>query len=104
MVRAKGKDHAMDSSNIDPACQQVRTQFPAVANSVQTLAQKPQVGRSERRCNACAWLLDLNQVALDVKDEQIQVNALDPLRRQRAPDSGRVSRGTTQSGLVGAIG
>jgi hypothetical protein len=66
----------MDTSTIDQAYQQLQTEFQDVANSVQTLAQKLQAAGQAGDQNAKEWLLDLKQVALDVKDEQIQANAL----------------------------
>jgi phosphoglycerate-specific signal transduction histidine kinase len=66
----------MDTSTIDQAYQQLQTEFQDVANSIQTLAQKLQAAGQAGDTNAREWLLDLKQVALDVKDEQIQVNGL----------------------------
>lgn len=62
----------MDTSTIDQAYAQLQAEFQDVAKSVQALAEKLQAGDA----NAKEWLLDLKQVALDVKDEQIQVNSL----------------------------
>jgi hypothetical protein len=66
----------MDTSTIDQAYQQLQTEFQDVANSIQTLAQKLQAAGQAGDTNAREWLLDLKQIALDVKDEQIQVNGL----------------------------
>jgi hypothetical protein len=73
---AKCEDEGMDTSTIDQAYQQLQTDFQDVAKSVQTLAQKLQAAAQAGDDNAKEWLLDLKQVALDVKDEQIQANAL----------------------------
>jgi hypothetical protein len=66
----------MDSSNIDQAYGQLQTEFADVAKSIQTLAEKLNFATQGGDKNAREWLLDLKQVALDVKDEQIQINAL----------------------------
>ena len=73
---AKWEDEGMDTSTIDQAYQQLQSDFQDVANSVQTLAQKLQAAGQAGDANAKEWLLDLKQIALDVKDEQIQANAL----------------------------
>jgi hypothetical protein len=72
----KCEDAGMDTSSIDQAYQQLQTDFQEVAGSVQTLAQKLQAAAAAGDDNAKEWLLDLKQVALDIKDEQIQANAL----------------------------
>ena len=66
----------MDPSTIDQAYNQLQTEFQDVARSVQALAQKLQSAQQSGDTNAREWLLDLKQIALDVKDEQIQVNSL----------------------------
>ncbi len=66
----------MDTSTIDQAYGQLQTEFEDVAKSVQTLAEKLQAASQAGDQNAKEWLLDLKQVALDVKDEQMQANAL----------------------------
>src|ERR1700733_13308924 len=66
----------MDTSRIDQTYQQLQTEFQDVANSIQTLAQKLQAAGQAGDTNAREWLLDLKQIPLDVKDEQIQVNGL----------------------------
>jgi short chain dehydrogenase len=74
--RPSCEDAGMDTSTIDQAYQQLQTEFQDVANSIQTLAQKLQAASQAGDSNARDWLLDLKQVALDVKDEQMQVNNL----------------------------
>ena len=66
----------MDTSTIDQAYGQLQTEFQDVAKSIQALAEKLQTASQGGDANAKEWLLDLKQVALDVKDEQVQVNAL----------------------------
>lgn len=66
----------MDTSTIDQAYGQLQAEFQDVAKSVQALAEKLQTAADGGDQNAKEWLLDLKQVALDVKDEQVQVNTL----------------------------
>jgi uncharacterized protein YhaN len=66
----------MDTSTIDQAYGQLQAEFQDVAKSVQALAEKLQTAAQGGDENAREWLLDLKQIALDVKDEQVQVNAL----------------------------
>lgn len=73
---ARCEDEGMDTSTIDQAYQQLQSDFQDVAKSIQTLAQKLQAADQAGDANAKEWLLDLKQIALDVKDEQIQANAL----------------------------
>ena len=67
---------SMDTSSIDQAYGQLQTEFQDVAKSIGGLAEKLQAAAQGGDSNAKEWLLDLKQVALDVKDEQVQVNAL----------------------------
>jgi hypothetical protein len=66
----------MDTSTIDQAYGQLQAEFQDVAKSIQALAEKLQTAAQGGDQNAKEWLLDLKQVALDVKDEQVQVNSL----------------------------
>jgi hypothetical protein len=66
----------MDAQTIDQEYAQLQTEFQDVANTIQALAQKLQAAADGGDQNAREWLLDLKQVALDVKDEQMQVNNL----------------------------
>ncbi len=66
----------MDTSTIDQEYGQLQTEFQDVAKSVQALAEKMQAAEQTGDANAKEWLLDLKQIALDIKDEQIQVNSL----------------------------
>ena len=66
----------MDTSTIDQAYGQLRSDFQDVAKSIQTLAEKLQAASQAGDQNAKEWLLDLKQVALDIKDEQNQANLL----------------------------
>jgi hypothetical protein len=66
----------MDTSSIDQAYGQLQGEFQDVAKSVQTLAEKLQAAANSGDNNAREWLLDLKQIALDIKDEQVQVNGL----------------------------
>jgi len=66
----------MDTSSIDQAYGRLQTEFQDVAKSIQALAEKLQAASQGGDANAKEWLLDLKQVARDVKDEQIQVNTL----------------------------
>jgi hypothetical protein len=47
-----------------------------VATSVQQLAAKLQAAEQAGNADAREWVLDLKQIALDIKDEQLQVNTL----------------------------
>jgi len=66
----------MDTQTIDQEYSQLQTEFQDVANTIQALAQKLQTAAAAGDQNAREWLLDLKQIALDVKDEQMQVNNL----------------------------
>ena len=66
----------MDTATIDQAYGQLQAEFQDVAKSVQALAEKLQTAAQGGDQNAKEWLLDLKQIALDVKDEQVQVNTL----------------------------
>ena len=66
----------MDTSTIDQAYGQLQAEFQDVAKSVQELAGKLQAASQSGDANAKEWLLDLKQIALDVKDEQVQCNML----------------------------
>jgi hypothetical protein len=66
----------MDTSSIDQAYGQLQGEFQDVATSIQALAQKLQTAAQAGDQNAREWLLDLKQVALDIKDEQMQANNL----------------------------
>jgi hypothetical protein len=64
----------MDTATIDQAYGQLQAEFQDVAKSVQELAGKLQAASQAGNSDAKEWLLDLKQIALDVKDEQVQVN------------------------------
>lgn len=66
----------MDTSTIDQTYGQLQAEFQDVAKSVQELAGKLQAAAQAGNPDAKEWLLDLKQIALDVKDEQVQVNTL----------------------------
>lgn len=66
----------MDTTTIDQAYGQLQGEFQDVAKSVQELAGKLQAAAQAGNTDAKEWLLDLKQIALDVKDEQVQVNSL----------------------------
>ena len=66
----------MDTATIDQAYGQLQSEFQDVAKSVQELAGKLQAASQAGNPDAKEWLLDLKQIALDVKDEQVQVNEL----------------------------
>ena len=66
----------MDTTTIDQAYNQLQTEFQDVAQTVQGLAAKLQQAADAGDQNAREWLLDLKQVALDIKDEQMQCNNL----------------------------
>jgi hypothetical protein len=66
----------MDTATIDQAYSQLQTEFQDVAQTIAALAQKLQRAVDSGDQGARDWLLDLKQVALDVKDEQMQVNNL----------------------------
>jgi len=66
----------MDTATIDQAYGQLQGEFQDVAKSVQELAGKLQAASQAGNGDAKEWLLDLKQIALDVKDEQVQVNEL----------------------------
>ncbi|HWF24662.1 MAG TPA: hypothetical protein VG275_04405 [Solirubrobacteraceae bacterium] len=64
----------MDTATIDQAYGRLQGEFEDVAKSVQELAGKLQAAAQAGNTDAKEWLLDLKQIALDVKDEQVQVN------------------------------
>ncbi|HWC86199.1 MAG TPA: hypothetical protein VG388_06655 [Solirubrobacteraceae bacterium] len=66
----------MDTATIDQAYGRLQAEFQDVAKSVQDLAGKLQAAAQAGNSDAKEWLLDLKQIALDVKDEQVQVNEL----------------------------
>jgi hypothetical protein len=66
----------MDTSTIDQSYGQLQSDFQDVAKSIETLAGKLQSAAQAGDQNAKEWLLDLKQVALDIKDEQNQANML----------------------------
>ncbi len=66
----------MDTATIDQEYNQLQTEFQDVANTVQEFATKLQAAAQGGDQNAREWLLDLKQIALDIKDEQMQVTAL----------------------------
>ena len=66
----------MDTETVDQQYTQLQTEFADVAKSVQEFAAKLQTAAQGGDSNAKEWLLDLKQIAIDVKDEQMQVNNL----------------------------
>ena len=102
----------MDISSIDQAYGQLQAEFQDVAKSVQTLAEKLQAAAQAGDQNAREWLLDLKQIALDVKDEQMQVGALlqaihafvDSSNQQLQQQFAQVPAQYTQGGLLGGGG
>ncbi len=66
----------MDTETIDQEYNQLQTEFQDVANTVQAFAAKLQAAAQAGDENAREWLLDLKQIALDIKDEQMQVTGL----------------------------
>lgn len=66
----------MDTAMIDQQYNQLQTEFQDVARSVEGFAAKLQSAAQEGDEKAKEWLLDLKQIALDIKDEQMQVNNL----------------------------
>jgi hypothetical protein len=77
----------MDTSTIDQAYGQLQSDFQDVAKSIQALAEKLQAATQGGDQNAKEWLLDLKQVALDIKDEQNQANTLLQAIHQFVSDS-----------------
>jgi hypothetical protein len=66
----------VDTQTIDQAYQQLQVEFQDVAKTVQDLAEKMQAAEKTGDTNAKEWLLDLKQIAMDVRDEQTQANFL----------------------------
>lgn len=66
----------MDTETIDQQYNQLQTEFQDVAKSVEGFAAKLQTAAQGGDQNAKEWLLDLKQIAIDIKDEQMQVNNL----------------------------
>src|SRR5271168_2325991 len=66
----------MDIETIDQQYSQLQTEFQDVATTVQQFATKLQAAAAAGDKNAREWLLDLKQIALDIKDEQMQVTGL----------------------------
>ncbi len=70
------EDQAMDTETIDQEYKQLQSEFEDAAKSVQEFAQKLQSAADGGDEKAKEYLLDLKQIALDIKDEQMQVNNL----------------------------
>jgi hypothetical protein len=66
----------MDTETIDQEYKQLQSEFEDAAKSVQEFAQKLTTAAEGGDEKAKEWLLDLKQIALDIKDEQMQVNNL----------------------------
>jgi len=66
----------MDTETIDQEYKQLQGEFEDAAKSVQEFAQKLQSAADGGDEKAKEYLLDLKQIALDIKDEQMQVNNL----------------------------
>jgi hypothetical protein len=66
----------VDTQTIDQAYEQLQVEFQDVAKTVQDLAEKMQAAEKAGDANAHEWLLDLRQIAMDVRDEQTQANLL----------------------------
>jgi len=66
----------MDTETIDQEYKQLQSEFEDAAKSVQEFAQKLQSASDAGDEKAKEYLLDLKQIALDIKDEQMQVNNL----------------------------
>jgi hypothetical protein len=66
----------MDTQTVDQQYSQLQTEFADVAKTVQDFASKLQSAAAGGDQNAKEWLLDLKQIAIDIKDEQMQVNNL----------------------------
>jgi ElaB/YqjD/DUF883 family membrane-anchored ribosome-binding protein len=66
----------MDTQTIDQQYNQLQAEFQDVAKSVEAFAQKLQSAAEGGDEKAKEWLLDLKQIALDIKDEQMQINNL----------------------------
>jgi hypothetical protein len=66
----------MDTDTVDQEYQRLQEEFQDAANSVQALAGKLKAAADAGNADAREWLLDLKQIALDIKDEQVQTTAL----------------------------
>lgn len=66
----------MDIDTIDREYSQLQTEFTEVTKAFQALAGKLQAAVKAGDPGARDWLLDLKQVALQVKDEQVQTTSL----------------------------
>lgn len=66
----------MDVDTIDREYSQLQTEFQEVTQAFQALAGKLQAAVKAGDPGAKDWLMDLKQVALKVKDEQVQTNSL----------------------------
>ena len=66
----------MDTATVDQQYNQLQTEFADVAKSVQEFAGKLQTAAAAGDQSAKEYLLDLKQIAIDIKDEQMQVNNL----------------------------
>lgn len=66
----------MDVDTIDREYAQLQAEFQEVTQAFQTLAGKLQDAVKAGDPGARDWLLDLKQVALQVKDEQVQTASL----------------------------
>ncbi|MGH9128688.1 MAG: hypothetical protein ACRDY2_06925 [Acidimicrobiales bacterium] len=66
----------MDVDTIDREYSQLQSEFQEVTQAFQTLAGKLQAAVKAGDPGAQDWLIDLKQVALQVKDEQVQTTSL----------------------------
>ncbi len=66
----------MDVDTIDREYSQLQAEFQEVTQAFQTLASKLQAAAQAGDASARDWLLDLKQVALQVKDSQVQTASL----------------------------
>jgi hypothetical protein len=86
----------MDTDTIDQEYNQLQTEFQDVAKSVEGFAQKLQAAAQGGDEPAKEWLLDLKQIALDIKDEQMQVNNLLAALHQFVSDAAQQAQAPPQ--------
>ena len=66
----------MDVATIDQQYQQLQQESAELGQTIQTLASKLQASGAAGNADAREWILDLKGIALQIQQEQLQVQAL----------------------------
>jgi hypothetical protein len=103
----------VDESTIDNAFDQLQQESKDLARSLQKLAGKLQLAISQGDTAARDWLLDLKEIAVGVRAEQVQADALlnaihsyitDVHTSQTQPQYRQTGVGGTGGGMGGLLG